>query len=96
MSRDKEIYKKINDAVKILCDVYDLLNEKEEKIIDKENPNLISVGEFSKIYPTFTQGAIRNYIHVNLNNFNEKVTRRVGKRILINEKLFFEWVNDNE
>ena len=54
--------------------------------------DLISVNEFSEKYPTFTKGALRSYIfNAKQNGFSE-VIRRIGSRVFIKEKNFFEWV----
>lgn len=54
--------------------------------------DLISVNEFSEKYPTFTKGALRAYIfNAQSNGFNE-VIRRIGSRVFIKEKNFFNWV----
>lgn len=97
MNRDKQIYEKINQAVRLLCDVYDLLNQEVGfKNSDSNQTSLFTITQFINKYPTFTQGQIRHYIHQNINNFNEKVIRRVGKRILINDSLFFKWIEENQ
>lgn len=97
MNRDQKIYEKINQSIRLLCDVYDLLNEKVDVIENSSNENiLLPIKDFTKKHPTFTEGAIRNYIYQNVNNFKEKVIRKVGSRVYINEKLFFEWINDKE
>lgn len=97
MNRDQKIYEKINQSIRLLCDVYDLLNEKVESNKNSSDENLLlSIKDFIKKHSSFTEGAIRYYIHQNVNNFKEKVIRKVAKRIYINEKLFFEWVNEND
>ncbi len=98
MNKEKEIYQKINEAVKILCDVYDILNANENMDIekkDKEKSDLMSIKQFLTLHDQFTDAQIRHYIYQNINNFKEKVTRRIGKKIYLNEKLFFEWIEEN-
>ncbi len=96
MNRDKQIYKKINDAVKILCEVYDILNSNEEinNNDDKNINKFLAISEFTKKYPEFTQGKLRHFIHQNTNNFKEKCISRVGTKIYIREDAFFDWINE--
>lgn len=92
-TKNNRIYDKINEAVRLLCDVYDILNEEEEEIItDPVEDTLLKISKFLKKYPDFTNGQIRNYIHQNLKDFNEKVTVRLGTTIFIKEKAFFQWI----
>lgn len=92
MNRDQQIHEKINQAVRLLCDVYELLNKKEESKNDQKI--LLTISQFVKKHSSFSHAQIRNYIFNNIKNFNEKVTRRVGKRIFIDEDLFFKWMGD--
>lgn len=95
MNRDQQIQMKINEAVRLLCDVYDILAIQEERQFTPDKENLLSIKDFCKKNTFITNGAIRMYIHENRNNFNEKVVVRIGKKILLKEKCFFEWMNEN-
>lgn len=54
--------------------------------------DLLSVNEFADKYPTFTKGTLRAYIfNADSNGFKE-VIRRIGARVYIKERAFFEWV----
>jgi len=92
MNKNQKIYEKINQAVRLLCDVYDILNEKEEIEVSDDKDKLLKISQFLKLYPEFTQGQIRWYIHQNIKDFNEKVTIRLGTKIFIKEKEFFQWI----
>lgn len=91
MNKDKKIYEKINQAVRLLCDVYEILNEEHEEI-KTESGKLFKISQFLELHPEYTAGQIRNYIFQNINNFNEKVTVRIARNIFIKEKDFFRWL----
>lgn len=55
----------------------------------------LSVKQLVAKYPWCTHGGVRSWIfNENSNGFN-KVVRRVGRKILINEKLFLEWIDSH-
>ncbi len=69
-------------------------------------PTLLSVRQFSEKHPAFSQGSLRNLI---FNATNRKTTRgdiqgngldvalvRIGKKLLIDEIKFYQWVNEQQ
>lgn len=94
MSRDEAIYKKLNEAIRTLADIYDILNTKEDVPSNpkEKGTDLLTIKAFCEKYPTFTQGAIRFYIHDNKKQFKERVCLKMGKRIYIREAEFFKWI----
>lgn len=55
-------------------------------------PHLIPVTKWKKYHSWPTEAGLRYYIfHADLNGFNQ-VIKRVGRRILIDEELFFQWI----
>ena len=55
-------------------------------------PTLSTVKQFSIDHPAFSEGGLRHLIfHEHENGFH-KCIRRVGRRVLIDEQAFFEWV----
>lgn len=64
---------------------------------------LLTVRQFSEKHPAFTQGAIRNLIFLAENRKTSKgvingnglsiAIVRIGKKILIDEPKFFDWVD---
>lgn len=63
----------------------------------KENnqlPEIVPVSKFNDYIPYPSCASIRQLIYFNVDNFNEKVLRRVGKRLYINIPAFFEWVEE--
>ena len=62
-------------------------NSNEEKEFDR----LIPLVEWNKYHPYPTIKSLRMKIFNNQNNFEDEVIERDGKRILINERKYFEW-----
>ena len=58
--------------------------------------NLLTVKQFSKQYPAFPSGALRNYIFFEDSNGMKKlnVIKRIGAKILIDVDAFFLWVEE--
>lgn len=98
MSRDQEIYKKVNEAIRTLADIYELLSEDREAVTHdrQNNRDFLTIKGLCEKHPIFSQPMIRNYIHQNMRDFKEKVCVRVGKRIYIKEGSFFEWIAEGE
>ncbi len=55
---------------------------------------LLTVNQFSEKHPAFTNGSLRALIFNEKQNGFSKCIRRIGGRVLINEKDFFEWVEE--
>ena len=92
---------------KTLCDFFELLFSKMEEINsnkEKEKPDpkpeqqknrLIPVSKWSDYHDWPSVGGLRSLIfNEGLNGFRSCI-HRVGRRILIDEQAFFEWVKKN-
>lgn len=55
---------------------------------------LIPVSEWNKRHPWPPVGGLRHLIFFAKNNGFDKVVRRIGRRVLIDEKAFFQWAED--
>ncbi len=56
-------------------------------------PTLLTVKQFNQKHPAFPIGGLRHHIfHEHQNGFSMCV-RRIGRRVLIDEQAFFEWVD---
>jgi len=55
-------------------------------------PNYLTVRQLPERHPAFTQGGIRALIFNAEKNGFHKCLRRCGRKILIDEKAFFEWL----
>jgi len=59
-------------------------------------PQYLTVRQMAEKHPAFSEASLRYHIfHENQNGLAEAI-RRVGRKILINESLFFEWVENQK
>lgn len=56
--------------------------------------NYLTVKQMAATHPAFSEASLRYYIFNEHENGINKVIRRIGKKILINEELFFEWLEE--
>lgn len=57
-------------------------------------PRLVPVSKWATIHGWPSEAALRYYIfHAETNGF-DRVIKRVGRRVLIDEANFFEWVDE--
>jgi hypothetical protein len=60
---------------------------------NSEHPiNYLTVRQISEKYPAFSQGGIRSLIFNAHHNGFSQCIRRIGRKILIKESIFIEWV----
>jgi len=63
--------------------------------VNETTKRLIPVPKWNQYHEWPPQGGLRHLIfHAKTNGF-DRVIRRVGRRILIDEAAFFEWVDQN-
>jgi len=65
-------------------------------------PVLSTIRQFSEKYPAFSQGSLRNLIHLSTERYSSKgkipsnglsiALVRIGRKLLIDESKFFEWI----
>ena len=65
-------------------------------------PVLSTIRQFSEKYPAFSQGSLRNLIHLSTERYSSKgkipgngldmALLRIGRKRLIDDVRFFEWV----
>ena len=55
-------------------------------------PNLLNVRQFATKHPAFTESGLRHLIFWERQNGLHVCIRRIGRRVLIDEEKFFEWV----
>jgi len=59
-----------------------------------DHARLIPLTEWNDYYPWPPMGGLRHLVfHAERNGF-DKVVKRAGRRVLIDEKAFFEWVEE--
>lgn len=71
------------------------MQENEKNILKQENGGLIPVSKWNEFYPYPTVKSLRQIIFRRKKNGFEKVLRKVGGRLYICEKDYFEWVDSN-
>ncbi|WP_435641112.1 hypothetical protein [Micavibrio aeruginosavorus] len=59
-----------------------------------KNFSFLTVKQFSKKHPAFPEGGIRHLIFYEKTNGFNRVIRRVGRRVLLDENAFFRWVEE--
>ena len=62
--------------------------------MNSNTSRLIPLTKWPEHYQWPTVGGLRHLVFWENKNGFKKVIRRVGKRILIDEKAFFEWVDE--
>ncbi len=55
-------------------------------------PNLLTVSHFTQRYPAFPPGGLRYWIFNAEKNGLAPALRRVGRKVLIDEAAFFDWI----
>lgn len=69
-------------------------------------PVLSTIRQFSEKYPAFSQGSLRNLIHLSSERYSSKgkipanglniALIRIGRKLLINEVRFFQWIEEQQ
>ena len=54
--------------------------------------NYLTVKQMAAKHPAFSEASLRYHIFHESKNGIDKAIRRVGRKILINENLFFDWL----
>ncbi|MBA3757149.1 MAG: hypothetical protein H0X02_13425 [Nitrosomonas sp.] len=72
----------------------------------QQTPILLTVRQFSYKHPAFTQGSLRNLIFLSDNRKTLRGTIqgnglnialvRIGRKLLINETKFFDWIDEQQ
>lgn len=87
---------------KIICDFFELMFSKLEEMTKQEPPppepeksqnRLIPVTQWNKYHEWPTVPGLRGLIFSRPNGF-ERCIQRAGKRIVIDEQAFFEWLQN--
>ena len=71
-------------------------------VVHQQPRTLSTVRQFSEKYPAFTQGSIRNLVHLSSQRYTSRgkipgngldiALVRIGRKLLIDEAMFFEWI----
>lgn len=60
--------------------------------LSENETKLMTVAQFAVAHPAFSQSALRHLIFDADKNGFRSVIRRIGTKILLSERSFFEWV----
>ena len=77
-------------------------NKIDSPVVQQQTRALSTVRQFSEKYPAFSQGSLRNLIHLSTERYSSKgkipgnglavALVRIGRKLLIDESKFFEWI----
>ena len=77
-------------------------NKTDSPIVQQQTRVLSTVRQFSEKHPAFSQGSLRNLIHLSTERYSSKgkipangfdtALLRIGRKLLIDEDRFFEWL----
>lgn len=99
-----------SEEKKIICDFFDLIfkksreiglslnDQKEVEVESNSQPQkrLIPLTKWGQFHNWPTVGGLRALVFNSHNNGFDRCMRRVGRRILIDEESFFDWINNPE
>ena len=88
-------------------EIKEMLNETTQAAyppaISQHPRTLSTVRQFSEKNPAFSQGSIRNLIHLSTERYSskgkipdnglDKALVRIGRKILIDDQKFFQWID---
>ena len=64
-----------------------------QSLTTPNTPTLLTIRQFVQRHQAFTQGGLRYLIFNADTNGMNRCLRRIGRRVLIDEVAFFEWVS---
>jgi len=67
--------------------------KESEECKTNNTSRLLTVDQFSQEYPAFSQGSLRFLIFEAKTNGFDHVLVRIGRRVLLDETRFHEWVD---
>jgi hypothetical protein len=63
--------------------------------MEAQRRRLIPASKWNDFHPWPPKGGLRHLIFHEKTNGFDKVVKRCGRRVLIDEERFFEWINSN-
>ena len=94
LRKEAEYWDSLAKAISV-CARNSVSTEKQKQDEGSPKTNFLTVRQLAERYPAFTANGIRHHIfHAEKNGFT-KCMRRVGKRVLIEESLFVQWIASN-
>lgn len=62
---------------------------------DKASQRYYTIGQFASKYPFTSNGGLRHLIFYEKTNGFYKVVKRIGRKVLIDEVAYFNWIEEN-
>lgn len=57
--------------------------------------NFVTIKQWLQKYPAIPEGGIRHLIFTNKDNFNTRVVKKIGRKILLDEQAFLNYINEH-
>jgi len=57
--------------------------------------SFLTMNQWLEKYKAIPKGGIRHLIFVNKDNFNSRVVKKIGRKILLDEEAFLEFINEH-
>ena len=57
--------------------------------------SFLSMNQWLEKYQSIPKGGIRHLIFTNRDNFNGKVVKKIGRKILLDEEAFLDFINEH-
>ncbi len=62
---------------------------------DPRSKNFLSLKQWLEKYPVIPEGGIRHLIFTNKDNFNGRVVKKLGRKILLDEQAFLSYIDEH-
>lgn len=57
--------------------------------------NFVTIKQWLQKHPAIPEGGIRHLIFTNKDNFNTQVVKKIGRKILLDEQAFLNFINEH-
>ncbi len=57
--------------------------------------NFLTIKQWLEKYRTIPEGGIRHLIFTNKDNFNARVVKKLGRKVLLDEQAFLSYIDDH-
>jgi hypothetical protein len=63
--------------------------------INHNQKSFLTVKQWLNKYPAIPEGGIRHLIFTNKDNFNSRVVKKLGRKILLDEQAFLSYIDEH-
>ena len=63
--------------------------------INYSSKNFLSLKQWLEKHKAIPEGGVRHLIFTNKNNFNQTVVKKLGRKILLDEQAFLEFIDEH-